>query len=52
MNSDVNKDIVMNKLIGKRNLDKAKVNRENNRSLNYAFDKTYYSNKSKKMFQK
>ena len=51
MNSDVNKDIVMNKLMAKRNMDKAKVNRVNNRSLNYTFDKTY-SNKSKKNFPK
>ena len=47
MNSDINKDIVINKLMGKRNMEKVKVNRENNRSLNYTFDKTY-SNKSKK----
>jgi serine/threonine protein phosphatase PrpC len=47
MNSDINKDIIMNKLIGKKNMDKSKVNRANNRSLNYTFDKTY-SNKSKK----
>ena len=47
MSNDTNKDIVINKLMGKRNVDKAKVNRENNRSLNYTFDKAY-SNKSKK----
>ena len=47
MNSDVNKDIIMNRLMGKRNVDKVKVNRENNKSLNYSFDKNL-SNKSKK----
>ena len=47
MNSDVNKDIIMNKLMGKRIMDKVKFKKENNRSLNYTFDTTY-SNKSKK----
>ena len=48
INNDVNKDIVMNKLMAKRNMEKPKVNRENNKSLNYTFDKTDTSNKSKK----
>ena len=48
INNDVNKDIVINKLMAKRNMEKPKVNRENNKSLNYTFDKTDSSNKSKK----
>ena len=48
MDRDVNKDIIMNKLIGKRNMDKVKANRVNNKSLNYTFENTYSSNKSKK----
>ena len=48
INNDVNKDIVINKLMAKRNMEKPKVKRENNKSLNYTFDKTDTSNKSKK----
>ena len=52
MNSDVNKDIIMNKLMGKRNMDKVNINRVNNKSLNYTFDNTYSSNKGKKIAPK